>query len=99
MPQGTRAKDGAHGRRVPIAEETQRCMQNLREVLAAAGSTFDDVVKVTAYLTDMDDFAEFNDAYAAFTGTKAPARATFAVAALPKGARVEVECIARVEGS
>ncbi|HVM34958.1 MAG TPA: RidA family protein [Actinomycetota bacterium] len=78
-----------------VAEETRRCLENLAAVLAAARSSLDQVVKVTAFLTNMDDFAEFNDAYAAYFGAEAPARATVGVAALPKGARIEVECVAR----
>lgn len=79
-----------------VAEQTRRCLENLSAVLDAAGTSLVHVVKVTAYLTDMSDFAEFNDAYAEFFGTDPPARATVGAAALPKGARVEVECIARV---
>lgn len=78
-----------------IAEETRRCFQNLGAVLDAAGATLDEVVKVTAFLTDMNDFPEFNDAYAEFFGDDPPARATVGASSLPKGARVEVECIAR----
>jgi 2-iminobutanoate/2-iminopropanoate deaminase len=77
-----------------IADQTRRCMENLAAVLEAAGTSFANVVKVTAFLTDMADFAEFNEAYGEFFGDEPPARATFAVAALPKGAEVEVECIA-----
>ncbi len=77
-----------------IADETRRALENLQAVLDAAGSGFDQVVKVTAYLTDMDDFGAFNNAYGAFFGDRPPARATVGVAALPKGARVEVDCIA-----
>jgi 2-iminobutanoate/2-iminopropanoate deaminase len=73
-------------------------MDNLGEVLKAGGATFDDVVKVTAFLMDMNDFAEFNEVYAEYFSASPPARATVQVAGLPKGARVEVECIARVEG-
>ncbi len=62
--------------------------------MEAAGSGFDGVVKVTAYLTDIADFAEFNAAYEGYFTSDPPARATVGVAALPKGARVEVECIA-----
>ena len=80
-----------------IAEQTARCMENLSAVLEAAGSSLIHMVKVNAYLADMDDFAEFNAAYEGFVGLEPPARATFAVAALPKGARVEVECIALVD--
>lgn len=77
-----------------VADEATRCMQNLGAVLEAAGSSFKSVIKTTAYLTNMDDFPEFNDAYGAFFSDEPPARATVGVAALPKGARVEVECIA-----
>ncbi|MGH2736227.1 MAG: RidA family protein [Actinomycetota bacterium] len=78
----------------PVAEQTRRCLENLKAVLEAAGSDLDRVVKVTAFLTDMNEFLEFNDAYGEFFGGEPPARATIGVAALPKGARVEVECIA-----
>lgn len=77
-----------------IAEETRRCMQNLNAVLDAAGSSMPNVVKFTVYLTDIGDFEEFNGAFAEFVGPEPPARATVGVAALPKGARVEIECIA-----
>ena len=78
-----------------VADQTRRAMENLGAVLEEAGVTFDHVLKVTAYLTDMNDFGEFNDAYAKFFTSDPPARATVGVAALPKGARVEVECVAR----
>ena len=71
-------------------------MTNLGAVLEAAGAGFTEVVKVTAYLTDMADFGSFNEAYSEFFSEAMPARATVGVAALPLGARVEVECIARV---
>lgn len=77
-----------------IAEQTHRCMGNLAAVLAAAGSDLGKLVKVNVYLSDIDDWAEFNDAYESFVGDRPPARAAVAVAALPKGARVEVECVA-----
>jgi 2-iminobutanoate/2-iminopropanoate deaminase len=79
-----------------IEDQTRRCLENLQAVLAEAGVGFDDVVKVTAYLADIGDYAEFNDAYAGFAGAVPPARAAFAVKALPKGARVEIECIAAI---
>ena len=79
-----------------IQDETRRALTNLGAVLEAAGAGFAEVVKVTAYLTDMADFASFNEAYAEFFSDARPARATVGVAALPLGARVEVECIARV---
>jgi 2-iminobutanoate/2-iminopropanoate deaminase len=77
-----------------VAEQTARCLDNLAAVLSAGGSALDRVVKVNAYLADMNDFAEFNAAYARYFTDAPPARATIGVGALPKGARVEVECIA-----
>lgn len=77
-----------------IAEETDRIIDNLRAVLSAAGATLDHVVKTTVYLTNMADFAAFNQAYARHFTKDPPARTTVAVAALPLGARVEVEAIA-----
>jgi 2-iminobutanoate/2-iminopropanoate deaminase len=77
-----------------IREQTTGCLDNLSAILAEAGSGLDRVLKVTAYLTDMSDFVEFNEAYAGYFGSEPPARATVGVAALPKGARVEIECIA-----
>ncbi|MDQ4142346.1 MAG: RidA family protein [Actinomycetota bacterium] len=79
-----------------IADQTRRCLQSLGAVLETAGSAFDKVVKVTAYLVDMDDFPEFNEAYGEFFAVDPPARATVGVSALPKGARVEVDCIAHL---
>jgi 2-iminobutanoate/2-iminopropanoate deaminase len=97
---GQVALDPASGELVgsSVADQTRRAMDNLGEVLKAGGATFDDVVKVTAFLMDMNDFAEFNEVYAEYFSASPPARATVQVAGLPKGARVEVECIARVEG-
>lgn len=93
---GQVALDPASGELVSgsVTEQTNRCLVNLGAVLEAAGSGFDRVVKTTAYLTDMSDFPEFNDAYGEFFSDEPPARATVGVASLPKGARVEVECIA-----
>jgi 2-iminobutanoate/2-iminopropanoate deaminase len=79
-----------------ITEETRRSLDNLTAVLEAAGTGWENVVKTTCYVTDMADFVEFNEAYAAYVGGVPPARATVGVSALPKGARVEVECIATV---
>ena len=79
-----------------ITEETKRCVQNLEAVLKEAGSDLSKVVKTTIYVTNMDDFAEVNEAYATFFSSEPPARATVGVAALPKGARVEIECIATI---
>ena len=77
-----------------IVEETTRVLDNLAAVLAAAGCTFQSVVKTTSYLTDLGDFQAVNETYGKrFSGTF-PARATVQVAALPKGARVEIDAIA-----
>jgi 2-iminobutanoate/2-iminopropanoate deaminase len=79
-----------------MSEQTRRCMRNLEAVLEAAGSSLEAVVKTTVFLTNIDDYAEFNEAYAGFMGAEPPARAAFAVSALPRGAAVEIECIAQL---
>lgn len=76
-----------------VREQTHRVCKNLSAVLAAAGSSFDKVVKTTCFLSDMGDFAEFNEVYAEYFTSK-PARACVAAKALPKGALVEIEVIA-----
>ena len=78
-----------------IADQTRRCMRNLDAVLKEAGSELGRLVKVTVYLADIADYADFNAAYEEFVGSSAPARAAFAVKDLPKGARIEIECIAQ----
>lgn len=77
-----------------IAEQTQRCFDNLAAVLEAAALGFGNVVKVNVYLTDMADFAEMNGVYARQFEEPYPARTTVAVAALPLGARVEIDLVA-----
>ncbi|MEA2433037.1 MAG: 2-iminobutanoate/2-iminopropanoate deaminase [Actinomycetota bacterium] len=77
-----------------VGEQARRCMENLRAVLAAAGTNLDRIVKTTIFLTDMNDFVEVNEAYGSFFSSDPPARATVAVVGLPKGARVEIECLA-----
>lgn len=77
-----------------VAAEAERALHNLLAVLDAAGLTMSDVVKTTCFLADINDFAAFNEVYGKFMPTPPPARSTFAVAALPKGARVEIEAIA-----
>ncbi len=79
-----------------VAEQTRATLRNLEAIAVAAGGSLDDVVKVSAFLASIDAFPEFNDAYAEYFSAQPPARATVAVAGLPKGARVEIECIARV---
>jgi 2-iminobutanoate/2-iminopropanoate deaminase len=77
-----------------IAAETDRIIENMRAVLSAAGASLSNVVKTTVYLTSMADFAAFNQAYSRHFLNQPPARTTVAVAALPLGARVEIEAIA-----
>ena len=79
-----------------IREQTQRVMENLRAVLEAAGSSLDAAVKTTCFLRDLADFAAFNEVYGTFFTADPPARSTVQVAALPRGAAVEVEVIALV---
>ena len=79
-----------------IEEQTRGALANLGAVLSEVGAGFDAVVKVTAYLIDMNEFKAFNEVYAEVLGDARPARATVGVAALPLGARVEIECVARV---
>lgn len=76
-----------------ITEQTEQVMKNLSAVLAAAGTSFDNVVKTTCFIADMADFADFNAVYSKYI-TSAPARSCVAVKTLPKGALVEVEVIA-----
>ena len=77
-----------------IEEETRRVMENLQAVLAEAGAGFGDVVKTTIYLTDLGDFTRVNEVYGGYLGAVPPARATVQVAALPRGARVEIDAVA-----
>jgi 2-iminobutanoate/2-iminopropanoate deaminase len=81
-----------------IAEQTARALENLKAILAAAGTDFSQVVKTTVFLVDMNDFTAMNEVYGRVFGTHRPARSTVAVAALPRGARVEIEVIATVSG-
>jgi 2-iminobutanoate/2-iminopropanoate deaminase len=77
-----------------ITAQTERVMNNLEAVLAAAGSGFDRVVKTTCFLADLNDFAAFNAVYGRFFAVNPPSRSTVQVAKLPLGALLEVECIA-----
>ena len=80
------------------AEQARRCLQNLQAVCVAAGTSLDAAVKVTVYLTDMAAFAEVNDVYAGFFGGDPPARVAIAVAALPRGAQVEIDAVVELVG-
>jgi 2-iminobutanoate/2-iminopropanoate deaminase len=78
-----------------VRAQTERVMQNLEAVLAAAGATFANVVKSTIFLADLGDFAVVNEVYGKRFPSNPPARSTVQVAALPKGARVEIDLIAQ----
>ena len=78
-----------------IAAQTGRVLDNLAAVLDAAGSSLGGVVKTTVFLADMADFSAMNEVYAARFGANRPARSTVAVAGLPRGARIEIEAVAR----
>ncbi len=78
-----------------MGKQTEQCFANLKRVLDAAGLTWDDIVKVGVYLTDMGKFAEMNAVYAGIFNAPHPARTTIAVAALPGGAELEIDMVAR----
>jgi 2-iminobutanoate/2-iminopropanoate deaminase len=80
-----------------IAAQTHRVFQNLGAILEAAGASFDQVVRTTVYLTDMNDFAAMNEVYGTYFSSPAPARATVQAARLPRDARVEIDVIAALE--
>ena len=77
-----------------VPEQTVQAMTNLAAVLEAAGSSLAKVAKTTVFLVDMADFAAMNEVYAKAFGDHRPARSTVAVVGLPRGVRVEIECIA-----
>jgi 2-iminobutanoate/2-iminopropanoate deaminase len=77
-----------------IQEQTEQVLANLRAILEAGGSGLDRLVKTTVYLVDLGDFAGMNEVYARHVGDQPPARATVEVAALPSGAKLEIEAVA-----
>ncbi len=77
-----------------IAEQTRRALENVREILAAGGASFERVVRTTVYLADLGDFPEMNAAYGAFFRPPQPARSTIQAARLPRDARLEIDVIA-----
>lgn len=77
-----------------IKELTAQSLTNIKNILAEAGLTMENVVKTSVFLADMADFAEMNEVYAQFFSAPFPARSAVAVKTLPKGARIEIECIA-----
>ncbi len=79
-----------------VSAQTERVMKNLEAVLAAAGCTFANVVRCGIFLTDLADFSKVNEVYGRYFPENPPARATVQVSALPRGAKVEIDCIAVV---
>ncbi|PSP86030.1 reactive intermediate/imine deaminase [Halobacteriales archaeon QS_6_64_34] len=77
-----------------VADQTEQALQNVEAVLKEAGAGMDDVLKVTVYLDDIDDFDAMNDTYAEFFASDPPARSAVGVDALPKGVAVEIEAVA-----
>lgn len=77
-----------------VREQTRQSLRNAAAILEAAGLSLAQVVKTTVFLADMEDFAAMNEVYAEFFPAPCPARSAFAVKTLPKGALVEIECIA-----
>ena len=80
----------------PIEAQTERVLANLAAILAAAGTDWTRVLKTTVFLTDLADFGAFNAVYERILGAAKPARSTVQVAALPRGAKVEIELVAAV---
>jgi 2-iminobutanoate/2-iminopropanoate deaminase len=80
------------------ADQAGRCLENLAAVCHAAGATLGDAIKVTIYVTNMADFASINEVYASFFESSPPARVTVGVAALPRGAQVEMDAVVALGG-
>ncbi|MBI3241485.1 MAG: RidA family protein [Chloroflexi bacterium] len=80
-----------------IEAQTRQALTNIKVILEAAGSGLDKVVKTTVFMTNLGDFARMNGVYAEFFPSNPPARSTVQVTALPKGAMVEIECVAVVQ--
>lgn len=90
--------DPATGKLVPggVAAETRQALANLGAVLTAGGSSFEQALKVTVFLADMNDYGAVNEVYGEYFGENPPARSAFQVVALPAGALVEIEAVAAV---
>ena len=80
------------------ADQAGRCLENLAAVCHAAGATLGDAVRVTIYMTDMSQFASVNEVYASFFESSPPARVAIGVAALPRGAQVEMDAVVALGG-
>jgi len=78
----------------PVGVQTRQSLENVKNILEAEGLTMQDVLKVTVFLADMDDFDEMNEAYGEYFQDNPPARSAVEVAALPLGAAIEIEAVA-----
>jgi len=81
-----------------VEEQTAQCMRNVSAILEEAGSSLDNAIKLTVFLRDINDFAAMNEVYASFFSEEAPCRSAVEVAAIPKGAKIEIEAIAEFIG-
>jgi 2-iminobutanoate/2-iminopropanoate deaminase len=79
-----------------VADQTGRCLENLAAVCHAAGATLGDAVRLTVYTTEMASFGEINDVYESFFESDPPARVAIGVAALPRGAKVEIDAVVAI---
>jgi 2-iminobutanoate/2-iminopropanoate deaminase len=79
-----------------VADQTGRCLENLAAVCHAAGATLGDAVKLTIYTTEMESFAAINEVYESFFESDPPARVAIGVAALPRGAKVEIDAVVAI---
>jgi 2-iminobutanoate/2-iminopropanoate deaminase len=97
---GQIALDAASGELVgnTPGEQARKCLENLHAIAGDAGCSLEDAVKITVYLTDIAAFAEVNEVYGGFFKSDPPARVALAVAALPKGAQVEIDAVIAVGG-
>jgi len=77
-----------------VEEETERVLENVEAILKAASMTFENVVRCEVYMADMDDYGQINEVYGRYFNEQPPARQALEVAELPRGARVEISCIA-----
>jgi len=82
----------------PAADQAGRCLEHLSAICSAAGTSLGNAIRMTIYLTDMASFASVNDVYGSFFESNPPARVTVGVAALPRGAKVEIDAVVSLEG-
>lgn len=81
----------------PVAEQTERCLENVAAILESEGLSLSDVLKVSVFLDDIDDFEEMNEVYSGYFDEEPPARSALEVGTVPKGAALEIEAIADAE--